>query len=350
MLGAPQAPASRQRPGDSGVYEWVDRHVDLETVVSQARIAYGKHGLAPGHAESGLSPGVSDTGAVVAALVASHQRPRAGLDEDVAEVLGFVLGPDAPPTISEEALALLLGVDRRKIPSIMARAAMALACLARIRWRRVEELCLKGLPRQALVHYIEAVQYDETEMKARILGDNACADVASLEIQQSSSSSSAGGTPGDTLCAARPSRRLALSASQAPQRIMQTRLEYGLVLQIGQGFVSVSFKAPSPLAVLERATAACIAEQQMHASTMSRVAAAFCGATRAVTTDACAANLSAEASILKARGTGVPSCDTLHVRCDVHCTALVYDKTLNLVDQHVSGRFGRRWRCGQGPP
>ena len=80
---------------------------------------------------------------------------------------------------------------------------------------------------------------------------------------------------------------------------------------------------------------ACIKHHQVAMSIASRAARAFKRTTRAVSTDAYAANICAEKSIASDRSKG--DANTLHSLCDVHGTAGCYNKVFHPFDKYVSG-------------
>ena len=120
-----------------------------------------------------------------------------------------------------------------------------------------------------------------------------------------------------------------------------------MVLELPGGFATLTFKSVYPLMVLERTTAACIRTQQLLVSPVGRGAAAFCNYTRAVTTDAYAANMLAE-RLIGAERAPHQSGSVLHQVCDIHAFVGACNKTFNLLDEHITGviRAALSLRCG----
>lgn len=77
----------------------------------------------------------------------------------------------------------------------------------------------------------------------------------------------------------------------------------------------------------------------MRQSPVGPAAQAFAGLTRAVTTDAVASNMVAEGLVYKSRAANGKRqvLEPLHLRCDAHCTALVYGKSLLPMDEACTG-------------
>lgn len=315
---------------------WLGEVVSEPCAKAQAVVPHGHADLRLPTSSSGFAAPLPDAQAIAAAVVACGGRASLDLDEDVCRVVQFTMGDEKPPIVSLEAMSLILGVDRKRIPSLYARIATAMHLMCATRQLRFEAALLKALPRCSLLHYVEAVQYDETELTTRMIGDP-------IRAQRRQPAGSVGlqgvvAGVGGVGVASSPAAFLSMrcvSASQAPQRVMQTQAETAWVLQLGEEYVTITFKAPCPLSVLERTSASCIMEQQVGISKASRASAAFRQATRAATTDGHAANIATEAAIPALRYGGAHP--GLHLLCDVHCTALVYERALAPVDKEVSG-------------
>ena len=269
---------------------------------------------------------------VAAALACSSGNSEVG--GDVSCFLDFMMRGDRPPVMSSEALGLLADIDRKKIPSISARCAQALFGMARARLSRMESFLSSALPRSALLHFVEAVSYDETEMTVRLACDPARAQRAQAPAPSGSSETLAVRDRESAMCKIEDKSRLSVFSSQAPQKIMQTRSDISMTIRVGSRALTLTFIMPIPLCVLETGSASNVEKQQIAVSPVSRVELAFGSVTRAACTDGAAPNLAAERAISRRRG--LPRAASLHLLCGVHCTALVYNKTMAPLDSDVS--------------
>jgi len=239
----------------------------------------------------GFAKPPQDTTTVVAALLAQATQ-RQGADEEVARVSEFFLANNACALSSAQTLSAALNVDRRTLRSVAHGCAATVCCLQHARLNMLEVKLAQGLPRAYLVHYVEAVQYDETPMRTRIVGDRLSSSKTQTSSTSSTNSSSAGSAvmvpPSRSTQLALSegqARSLSVSARSAPQTIVQTRGSVGFVLRLGERFVSVT-REHFPLAVLERTTAQSLKHLQLILSRVGPAAKAFKGYTRAATTDA----------------------------------------------------------------
>ena len=226
--------------------------------------------------------------------------------------------------------------------STLPKVAAALCIMSSARLARIESQLLRAVPRRQLVHYVEAVQYDETPMKTRLPG------MSDLMSRASASAARAGGVPvesvalqvwgrGESSALAHQHRPVAMpraSASVGVQKLLQTKGEVGAVVQIADKMVTLTFEPEYPLQVLESTIAAVLKAAQERISPVGQAAVAFRHCTRAVTTDAYSGNIAAEQAIARCRGA---SCSPLHLLCATHATAGVYDKVFSLVDNHITG-------------
>ena len=117
--------------------------------------------------------GFATVGADVHTLVAAAVLALSSgtIANDVAKVADYLL-MDRPPAgiTSVEALSCIVGVPRKGLANLVKRLAAVLWCLSRARLIRLESQLLDTTVRSQLVHYVEAVQYDETPLAARVLG------------------------------------------------------------------------------------------------------------------------------------------------------------------------------------
>ena len=211
-------------------------------------------------------------------------------------------------------------------------------------------LC-SALPRDDLIHYVEAVQYDETELSTRVIGDSKRAPQTSvadvklpgvLAIANSASSSS--------ICKIGAAKRLTVKASQAPQKIMQTRSDVAMVVRLGGRLVTIVLHAPCPLSVLERCSAKCIQQQQLLLSRAGKAAftfGGFLGPQRRMAT----LPTSVRRGLSLRRGRGQPKTASACTFC-VGCTAQHWSATKRLPPwiPRSAGQFVLLWLSGQGRP
>lgn len=316
--------------------QWLPAETPLGEILARARVPHGTSGLRLPAVLQGFVEPAADTEALVAALVAGL-READSLDEDAQAVVKFFLTGKPCALAPIAALSAIVGVSRKKFPALCHRAAAALCQLGHARVSRLEAALVGSLPRAHLICYIESVQYDETPLRARIVGDREAEGPAPVP--------GAGPGPGQIVEAQRiggdmivqlgGSKSMQVFASKAAQKIVQTQADIGFVVRIGHRLATITLRPVLALAVVERTTAACLQQQQLSISQVGRAARAFKSQVRAATTDAYSANKAAEASIASVRGAAASG--SLHVLCAVHGTAGVYDKTFGLVDSHISG-------------
>ena len=321
----------------ASVAGWLHGGLAVDNATERATIGHSLATLRYGVVQQGFASPLTDSESLVAALVAQLQSGR-DADERVERVAHVFLSNRACALSSMEALSAALGVHRKTLGALAHRCAAGLGMLAHARWGRLEAALVNSLPRAALVHYVEAVQYDETPLWCRVVGDLTQANTATaMPATAAPSQRPAEASSSNIVCRVGQSKSLQVKASGAPQRIMQTRGEMALVLRLGGKLVSIAFKSHFPLSVLEQCTAKCIKQQQLSMSRVGRAAKAFKSYTRAVTTDAFSGNKAAEGGIAQERAKGEGHHGSLHLLCAVHATAGVYDRCFSLVDAHITG-------------
>lgn len=273
---------------------------------------------------------------VVGALARQLQGARA-LDPQVERVASFFLRSKSCVLTTTQALSLMLEVNRQHLLTLMHRCAAALCLLEQCRLNLLEARLAESLPRASLVHVVESAQYDETPLKVKVLGEGVLGN--SVETGELGKTSQ---LPGPQSCSATEalyvgqSKVLQVMTTGAAQKIVQTRGSVGLVVKLGERLVTIIYHLHLPLAVVERTTGQVLKYLQLTTSRLSRAAIAFKGHTRAVTTDAFSGNKTAEASIMQDRAAATTG-SSLHILCDVHATAGVYDKVFAPLDSFVTG-------------
>ena len=320
---------------------WFGEVVRHDVAERRATIPHGGFKFGQPQSSNGFTSPLQNTGAVVAALVAARASSSQSLDNDVTRLVNFYLEEQVAVALPMTAMSMITRVDRKRLLPLTFRAATAMFMLQRAVVSTFEDLVCQGLRRDDLVHYVEAVQYDETPMPTRLLGDPKQAPghaAAGLRLVRRGSIAPPAhvlAVPATGICSIRSRGALKITTGGTKQKIMQTRSEVGMVLKVGNRFCTMVFHASCPLAVLEDTTAKCITQQQLSISRCGRAALCFKGITRATTTDGHPSNILAESTIAGLRsGDRQPG---VHVLCSVHRTALVYDKTMALVDDDVSG-------------
>ena len=195
------------------------------TVEHQPELGLGRPAYVGGFA---MPPKGASAVAAAAALGSLGEHT---VEDDVARVARLFLTGSPTICVSVSALSVVLGVDRQKLPSLLDRLASAMCLLSHARASRIEAALLAKLPRGALAHCIESVQYDETPLTTRLLGDPRVAQrgagrASSLPIAD------APADPG-TLWHIGQTRTLKVSSSAAPEKVVHTQGEIALVLRLG---------------------------------------------------------------------------------------------------------------------
>jgi len=295
------------------------------------------------------SSGPALSGAVVAGQLTNV------VDRDVDRLASVLLrhGGGQGSILSLTALSAVAQVERRKCAVQATRFAAFLTGLCRERLALLEQTVEAMVPREGMVLYVEAVQYDETPMPTVVTGDTsqqAASKAAAFKPAQQRLAlalADSGGSQGGqgAICRMGSTKALTVRASQSKHKVMQTRQDVGMLLRSGPTLFAVTFRLPSALAVVESTTAAVIQRQQQAISPIGRVSRCFQLSTRAATTDAYAANILAEKGICRERDPDQPG---LHLLCNVHATAGVYNKTFALVDGHITGVIRTALACRSG--
>ena len=155
---------------EKAVYTWLGERQTLERVEQQAKITHGARGLGTAFVCMGFAAPLPETDAEVAACVAHRNDPGLHMGE-IARFLDFTLSHQRPHVVSMEGLALLTGINLKKLSSLSARCAPALHMLGNARLSRVEAVLLNTVPREGLIHYIKSAQHDETELSVCTAGN-----------------------------------------------------------------------------------------------------------------------------------------------------------------------------------
>ena len=105
------------------------------------------------------------------AAIVVQSASRASPLQEVSDVTGFHMDDSRFMIASLEVQVALTGVPREKLANTTVRAAAAILLLSYERRHLLESALVRACPRERLLHYIDATQYDETPMAMRVVGD-----------------------------------------------------------------------------------------------------------------------------------------------------------------------------------
>ena len=286
---------------------------------------------------AGFALAPTDMGATVGALMSFADSGDIVVQENLHRISEFLFSDTATTLASTRALAARLRVSRFTLPAFVHRLAAATDHLERARALSIETKLVVGLPRAMLIHYVESAQYDETPLRTRVVGDRGPSGQPGSQLALPTDLlARADASSSQVALRIGQSKTLAVSASSAPQKIVQSQGELGMLVRLGEKFVALTLRMHYPLAIVESTTGAVMKHLALAQSRVGPASRAFKGITRAVTTDAASSNKSAEASIGVERQQDHMG-SVLHILCEVHATAGIYSKTFRLVDSHITG-------------
>ena len=317
--------------------QWAPLGSDIAQPLAVPKVPKGQADLGQPQILMGFARAYSDTSAVVSSLCATLQQGD-HMETDEVALVRYILADKSVPLAPVDSLACAAGIPPWKFQPMLHKAAAILTALSSARVAQLEAKLLQYVPRSKLLHYVEGVQYDETPMKTRVRGSAKAnvsgasgtgPDCSSLAVQQWGS--------GEQLVS--HSRSKAghfgkLSSTGGAEKILQTRGELGMVLEIDGKPMTVTVRTSYPLQIIESTSGVALRIAQQCISPVGRGAIAFQGCTRAVTTDAASGNLAAESQIAEARG---KTFDKLHLKCGTHGTAGMYGKVFSLHDAKITG-------------
>ena len=131
------------------------------------------------------------------------------------------------------------------------------------------------------------------------------------------------------------------------QKLVQTNIEFGMVIRVRGELVTCLGVQPCPLAVVQSTTGAVLAKVQQSLSMATRSSLLFSRFTRAAVTDSYSAIISAERTIGRERGPKQHA--QIHVRCQVHKTATVHTRTFAFLEPTISGMIRAALAVRNGP-
>ena len=281
---------------------WATDEVTMDNAEVLAHIPFGVDGLGWPSVIQSFAGMERDSTSVVAACMASMQRGDQEISADVNAVAEHFLCSSSPYVTSWSAIAATLGMDQKRVVGLVHRIACTWTIMHHCRIRMFETKALRVLPRNDLLHYVEACQYDETPMQVRLVGE---------PVRRMRSSEIAGSSGTELACIHEPEeavvlqvgdpRLLKLRESASKQKLVQTQGDTAMVLRIGAQITTICFKSHYPLAVVQSTTGACLKQLQLQLSRTGPAAKAFVGVTRAVTTDAASSNSASEGAFAEDR-------------------------------------------------
>ena len=325
-------------------------HLGTRSARDVAKVQHSAEGLGPPTVFDSFAALPADSNALMAAIVAREAQGDGLGDHDVMRVTNFFMSGVPCALAPVAAISAIVNVERVRLQQLARRCAAALVGLTHARLNRLETCLAQQIPRACLLYYVEGVQYDETPLKTRVIGDSdLVTDGQPTQPEQVPMLGDGSIDSHSLVCRIGQSRTLEVSTSSAPQKIVQTRAEIGMVVRLGQRLVTLVLRPCLPLCAVERTTAKCLMRQQAMVSHAGRAARAFGGCIRAATTDAYSANKAAEGGIARDRSAGAESGSSLHVLCGVHATAGVYNKVFGPLDEHISGVIHAALALRNGP-
>ena len=131
------------------------------------------------------------------------------------------------------------------------------------------------------------------------------------------------------------SRVAAAIRHQGRQSVVQTQIEFGMVVRVGGELFTILGSHPCPLAVVQSTTSACIAQVQQSLSMATRNSLYFKTSTRAAVTDSASSLPAVEQHIARQRRQ--PPLQSLHIKCQVHKTSTMHGQVFSFIDPTVSG-------------
>lgn len=266
-------------------------------------------------------------------------------DEDIHTAVDILLGPAPLEMATKKLRASTLGIPPAKLDNLMPMLGSAVVVMdkaARAEW---EKAVVGAVPSRGLVLYLDFCAYDETPLTVITRGRGNAAP--SREGQLVLIPDARDTSPQQPLFDLGPSSALAplLHSSKGPQKILQTVQAGGMLVKVGDVFISFFCSAVPPLQALSAGTAVCLKEAQVRGSSASRAASLFSQATRVVCTDRYAANTMAEKSLSDDRGA---PWSHLHLHCDIHRTASAHTKTFCLMESNIRGMIHTSLALGNG--
>ena len=239
--------------------------------------------------------GAPHDGRALAAGLALSIRNGEAVGDNVRKVGEFMMRSGRSGLMTWEVMSQLTGIRRQLLPKMADRCAAASILLNADRCHRLQALCVAAHPRDNLIHHFEFVQYDETPLKATVVGDavGAASSVDDHLRRPMLSLEQRPGSASGVLCQISPSGALAVRQSKAPQKIIQTRSAVAMLIKMSHGLTAFVYRAPMRLCLVESNTAEATKAAQLELSLVDRSARGFAGMSRVSTTDAHASNIAA---------------------------------------------------------
>ena len=281
----------------------------------------------------------------------------ARLDSETNAMANKVLDPAGVPLTSLAASALSLDVGAKKYSEVLRRLASAICLRTQSARAALESGLVRSMAQRNLLCYIDCARYDESSMKATVVGDagdsmlaqwSSCAPSAVwLEAAQAPDEAQPDGGAmqlavlgGPVAVGAAPRVGVGVllpglvRSDAMVAKLFQTLESFGCLLQARGRLVGIVGRCVTSVQVLGRTTEAVLKEALLRSSTASPACQRFLHKVRLVCSDRYKANIAAEQSIATERG---KDWATLFNPCEVHMTAACHSKAFSLVDGHLSG-------------
>lgn len=263
-------------------------------------------------------------------------------DEDTLRVVREFLGSSQLALASKRLRAESMDISARKLEALTPQVGSAVVLLDRWGRAAVEKAVAQSFPPSDLLVYAEFAAYDKTPLRVTLRGSGVHASRSSGSADHQVATSMPAGMFSLGAGSALASH---FASKGAPQKIMQTTLQGGLLVRANGGYVSIFSSAICSLAACSSGHASVIKEVQHRMRGISRAAVRFSHAVRSATTDRYSGNVVSERSIKK-------DMDELwaaaHFFCDVHRTAGVYTKAFVAAEANTRGMIHAALALGNG--
>lgn len=270
---------------------------------------------------------------------ASAERSHADMTDDFGRLHNFFLTPDQR-LATGQAAATILGVDYKKLRSCKTRLASALVQADRDS-RAQLEAAIGALGSEACLLYVDAFRSDETPLPTR------AALPAAPSVQEGPSLPQGGElaeiSDKDRLTHHSYNVPLCSGSATVSRKLLQSEQKFGMLLRApasGEAkFLTIVGSTVNWLQFLQRTTAECLKSASDKTCGVSTGVAPFPLKIRLVVEDQAASNERCERALQEERAAADPSWVRLHFACQVHKTALVFKKCMNLVGPTISGQM-----------
>ncbi|CAK0795464.1 unnamed protein product, partial [Prorocentrum cordatum] len=277
----------------------------------------------------------------MAALTIERQRVS---DQDVPANLNRMLMDSsselAGRTTSNASVQDSIGVTPGGYTEYVIALANTIVHFERDQKLALESYLTNTVPKESLLHYVEAVKYDETPMKlsvndsfqARGRGAVGSSDQQQVAVYHMDRSRQWG----------KP------KLERTVIKLLQSSSRFGCLLRTNAGeYVGIVGASIAPLQWLDRNTGECLREaDQRRTTAVGRAAKDFACKTRASVLDGAGPNARCEAQVgVDRRGDGWGK---IGFTCSIHCLANVFTHTFDLTGSDVSGQINFALAVNEG--